>query len=195
MFMSVINTTFFFFFIILTSCQNNIPPESSKKAPSKLDSKITTSSVDSTAREIIPLEPSSIVDTRDVKPTELILFAKTLIGTPYLYASVNPRHGFDCSGFITYVFNHFQISVPRSSKDFSVVGMEVDVRESLPGDLILFSGTNPEDKSIGHMGIITENRDTVKFIHSTSGKAYGVTVTPLNEGYKKRFMKVVRVFK
>src|SRR4051794_35118480 len=47
------------------------------------------------------------IDTRNVQPQEVITFAKTLIGTPYHYASTDPKVGFDCSGFITYVFHHF----------------------------------------------------------------------------------------
>ncbi|WP_432712696.1 C40 family peptidase, partial [Pedobacter sp.] len=47
--------------------------------------------------------------------TALISFAKTLIGIPYHYASSNPQKGFDCSGFVNYVFNNFGVKVPRSS--------------------------------------------------------------------------------
>jgi hypothetical protein len=46
------------------------------------------------------------------------------------------------------------------------------------------------------MGIVTFNSpDTLLFIHSTSGKLNSVTVTPLNEYYQSRFVKVIRVFK
>jgi hypothetical protein len=46
------------------------------------------------------------------------------------------------------------------------------------------------------MGIITSAQDNdVKFIHSTSGKIHGVTITPLNAYYMGRFVKVIRVFK
>ncbi len=144
-------------------------------------------------REALP--PSSSIDTRDVNPSEVINFAKTLDGTPYKYGSINPQQGFDCSGFITYVFNHFNIAVPRSSIDFTNVGTEILVNEAKPGDLILFTGTDSTIRDVGHMGIIVENDDTTKFIHSTSGKAYGVTITPLNEYYQGRFVKTIRIFK
>ena len=125
---------------------------------------------------------------------ELVAYAKTLVGIPYRYASVDPAQGFDCSGFITYVFNHFQIAVPRSSVDFTNVGKTVDVQSAKKGDLILFTGTVDSVSIVGHMGIVTENIDTLKFIHSTSGKAYGVTVSAFTEHYKKRFVKVTRIF-
>ena len=59
------------------------------------------------------------IDTRNVRPQQLIEFSKTLIGVPYKYGSSNPDIGFDCSGFITYTFGHFGILVPRSSIDFT----------------------------------------------------------------------------
>lgn len=59
---------------------------------------------------------------------ELVDFAKILLGVPYRYASIDPSKGFDCSGFITYVFNHFNIEVPRSSIDFTNAGKEVDLQ-------------------------------------------------------------------
>lgn len=125
---------------------------------------------------------------------KLIVYAKTLIGTPYKYASVNPAEGFDCSGFITYVFNHFSLQVPRSSVDFTDFGITIDRMDAEPGDLILFTGTDSLATEVGHMGIITENVNReISFIHSTSGKANGVTITPLNSYYLKRFVKIIRI--
>ncbi|MEO5912148.1 MAG: C40 family peptidase [Pelobium sp.] len=123
----------------------------------------------------------------------LLDFAKTLIGIPYLYGSIDPSKGFDCSGFITYTFNHFDFPVPRSSVDFTNYGTTINFKSALPGDLILFTGTDSTKRIVGHMGILTQTRDSIKFIHSTSGKAYGVTITPLNKYYEGRFVKIVRV--
>jgi len=131
---------------------------------------------------------------KSVSRHELVDFGRTLIGVPYYYASSDPSKGFDCSGFITYVFNHFNIEVPRSSVDFTNTGTEVNLQSAKEGDLILFTGTIDSIRVVGHMGIVTENADTLKFIHATSGKANGVTVSLLNEYYKKRFVKITRVF-
>ncbi len=136
------------------------------------------------------------IQTGNTTPDELIDFAKTLIGTPYKYGSTDPAQGFDCSGFITFIFNHYNILVPRSSIDFTNVKREISIEDAKPGDIILFTGTDSTAREVGHMGIITsaENKD-VQFIHSTSGKANGVTITPLNNYYAGRFVKVLRVFK
>ena len=146
-----------------------------------------------------PIISNSSVEASILKaglsPVTLIEFAKTLISTPYLYGSIDPRRGFDCSGFITYVFNHFKVAVPRSSKEFVNVGTPVGVLFSKPGDLILFTGTDSTERTIGHMGIIiSKNVGDVQFIHSSSGKANGVVITPLNDYYRGRFVKVIRVF-
>ena len=129
----------------------------------------------------------------EVTGRQLVDFAQTLLGIPYKYASSDPMEGFDCSGFITYVFNHFNIEVLRSSIDFTNTGREVDMRTAKVGDLILFTGTVDSIRIVGHMGIVTENADELKFIHSTSGKADGVTVSTLTDHYKRRFVKIIRV--
>lgn len=135
------------------------------------------------------------IDTKLTLPDTVVSFAKTLIGTPYRYGSTDPKVGFDCSGFITYVFNHFSIAVPRSSIEFTQVGQEVPDKEAKPGDLILFTGTDSTERHVGHMGIVvTNNNNQLEFIHSTSGKKYGVTITPFNDYYHSRFVKVIRVF-
>ena len=134
------------------------------------------------------------IDKSDVAtPANLIAFAQTLMGIPYRYACADPKNGFDCSGFVKYVFNHFQMTVPRSSIGFTNVGMEVDLQNAMPGDLILFTGTDSSIRKVGHVGIITQAGDTIVFIHASSGKVSAVIETTLSTHYKKRFIKVVRM--
>lgn len=131
---------------------------------------------------------------KTIPPAQLLAYAKMLIGTPYKYASVNPADGLDCSGFITHVFNHFFIQVPRSSVDFTNYGVPVNEADAQEGDLILFTGTDSLSEVVGHMGIVTEQIDgVIYFIHSTSGRAYGVTISAMTAHYRKRFVKIIRV--
>ena len=139
-----------------------------------------------------PDTPSVMIDTL---PLQLVAYAKSLIGVPYKFASSTIAEGFDCSGFITHVFNHFNITVPRSSVDFTNYGQTLDSSIARPGDLVLFTGTDSTIKIVGHMGIIISNdNNDLRFIHSTSGKAKGVTISQVNNYYKSRFVKVIRVF-
>ena len=148
---------------------------------------------DSILTKIEKEEPA--IQTGSLSPLALVAYSKTLIGTPYLYGSTDPKKGFDCSGFITYVFNHFKVKVPRSSVEFTDVGNEINYQVSKPGDLILFTGTDSTIRTVGHMGIIVNNENhKIFFIHSTSGKKLGVTITELSPYYMSRFVRVSRIF-
>lgn len=126
--------------------------------------------------------------------TSLIDFAKSMLGIPYRYATSNPKVGFDCSGFVSYVFSNFGFKVPRSSVEFSSTGKEVSLENAKVGDVLIFTGSNPRVRRIGHVGIIYSiDSDGIKFIHASSGKAHGVTITPLDGYYKSRFIKAVTI--
>lgn len=159
----------------------------------KIDSVKVGAKLDTVAKNNLPL-PKGTIDTKNVQPQQVVDYAKTLIGTPYHYASTDPNVGFDCSGFVTHVFHHFDIGVPRSSIDFTNVGKEVSAAQAKSGDLILFTGTDSTERFVGHMGIVISNTDTLRFIHSSSGKAHGVTITALNGYYRSRYVKTIRVF-
>jgi cell wall-associated NlpC family hydrolase len=184
--------------LFITSCK--------EKKNVTFDDPVITNEIDSsniidTSISIIAIpDPTIYKEGEEVKtgltiPDSLVAFGKSLVGTPYLYASADPENGFDCSGFITYVFNYFGIAVPRSSVDFTNVGIEIPKEFGGPGDLILFTGTDSTIRVVGHMGIVESNeRGNLLFLHSTSGKAYGVVISPLNGYYETRFVKVIRVF-
>lgn len=139
--------------------------------------------------------PSGTINTKNIIADSVVDFAETLIGTRYKYGSAIKEQGFDCSGFINYVFNHYKIQVPRSSIDFTNAGTPVSLDESKRGDLILFTGTDTTGWVVGHMGIITQNENgTIKFIHSSSGKSIGVIISGMSKYYITRLVKVIRVF-
>lgn len=139
--------------------------------------------------------PTRIINTKNVIANDVVTFAETLRGYPYKWGGANTQQGFDCSGLVTYVFNKFKIPVPRVSKDFTNAGQYVSTLECKRGDIILFTGTDPNSGVVGHMGIITNNdRGIVQFIHSASGEGGGVTITGMNAYFIPRFVKVIRVF-
>ena len=139
--------------------------------------------------------PARKIDTKNVSVDELVKFAETLIGTRYKYGSADKDKGFDCSGFISYVFNHFNIKVPRSSIDFTNAGKTVEPADSRKGDLILFTGSDTSNWVVGHMGIITQNdQGKIMFIHAASGNNKGVMLSVMSNYFITRFVKVIRVF-
>ena len=135
------------------------------------------------------------IQTGKTTPAELINFARSLSGTPYKYGSTDPEQGFDCSGFVTCVFNHFDIRVPRPSVDFTYVNQLIDIKKAKPGDLILFTGSDSSTRIVGHIGIVVSNQGSdLKFIHATSQEDLGVTETAFTHYYQIRYMETIRVF-
>ena len=138
----------------------------------------------------------SPLSTDCITADSILQFAQTLIGTPYRTATSNPLIGFDCSGFVSYVFKKFNFNVPRSSYDFANVGEKVRLEDAKPGDIILFTGTKGHSRKIGHVGIVYCNGgDDFQFIHSTSGKEHGVTITTMDKTYRHRFVNIIRLLK
>ena len=125
---------------------------------------------------------------------DVIRFAKKLLGTPYHFASSNPKKGFDCSGFVNYVYKNFKISLPRSSVAFGALGTGLKPEDFKVGDVLVFYGFKNKTR-IGHVGIICEAAGmNSKFIHSSSGKAQGVTISELgSDMYTRRFYKCIDV--
>lgn len=115
-----------------------------------------------------------------------------LLNTPYVIAGSSSR-GFDCSGYVYYVFQNFNIDVPRSTSAYGDFGTEIPIEEVEKGDLLLF--LSPTRNAIGHIGIVS-NPDGAnsEFIHASSGRAMKVIITNLsNKGYTRRFVKAIRV--
>lgn len=191
-----------FFCIGLAACVYEVPDKEGEGNISSTDSSNAYTKDTASVMDSIPADSAvrkffsgKGIDTRNTAPEKVVDFSKTLIGVPYRYASIDAKKGFDCSGFITYVFNHFNITVPRSSIDFTHVGRAIPSDSAKAGDLILFTGTDSTEKFVGHMGLIVSNENKqLQFIHSTSGKKYGVTITPYNDYYKSRYMKTIRIF-
>lgn len=127
----------------------------------------------------------------------LINYSMSFLGTNYCFGSCDPKKGFDCSGFVYHVFNHFSIKVPRSSKDYMSYGVTIHPDSFKIGDIIVFTGTSSRSRAAGHVGIITTNNNNdLQFIHSSSNKKHsGIKLSSFTDSpyYKKRFIKIVRI--
>ena len=133
------------------------------------------------------LLPDTKIDTVDTKTEKILALAKSKLGNSYEPAKTGPDH-FDCSGFVYYVFRHNGIKIPRTSLTQSQSGKKIK-REALKrGDMVFFD--THKRKHVNHSGIYLGKG---KFIHSSSGKAYGVTISNIDKGfYKDKFRWGVR---
>jgi cell wall-associated NlpC family hydrolase len=127
---------------------------------------------------------------------DAVNFAVTLLKTPYKEAGKG-TDGFDCSGFVSYVYKHVGLDLPSGTKMLIKYGEEVYPSKAKPGDLIFFTGTAKNSTEVGHVGIVVSKigDDDMKFIHSSSNeKEHYVKFDTLSSpGYTRRFMMVKRV--
>lgn len=116
---------------------------------------------------------------------KIVQIAQSFIGVPYVWGGSTPA-GFDCSGFIHYVYKQAGISVPRTnSKGMDARSYYLD--QPQVGDLVFFANTYTS--GISHLGIYIGNN---QFIHAGSK---GITVTSLNDSYwKKHFDSYKRFY-
>lgn len=112
--------------------------------------------------------------TPSASAAQIIEIAKRYIGTPYVYGGSSPS-GFDCSGFVKYVFAQAGISLPRTADVQATVGTYVSYENLQPGDLVCFGGN-----SITHIGIYVGNG---QYIHSPR-TGYTVCIASLTERYR-----------
>jgi cell wall-associated NlpC family hydrolase len=124
----------------------------------------------------------------------IINFSEQFIGTPYRYGGKQPG-GFDCSGFVCYVYGKLGYKMPASSSLYNNFGTAVSKRAARPGDVICFKGRNIHSPAIGHVGIITEaGPKEIYFIHASVNK--GITVDKLSsEYYRNRLVQIRRVLR
>lgn len=105
--------------------------------------------------------------------------AKLYLGTPYVWAGMSPR-GFDCSGFLNYIFAGEGYYLYRVAQDiYDYDGVHVDRSQLRVGDIICF-GYGPY--SITHVGMYIGNG---QFIHASSGSGC-VVITDLSQNYYSR---------
>lgn len=113
----------------------------------------------------------------------LIQYAKQLIGVPYKWGGTTPK-GFDCSGFIKYVFAKKGINTPRTVSE--IWNYAVEVKKPSVGDVVFFETYKPGPS---HMGIYIGDGS---FIHASS--SYGVTISKLGQSYwNERYLGSKRI--
>ncbi len=123
--------------------------------------------------------------------SEIISYAKKLLGVKYVWGGSSPS-GFDCSGFVYYVFGHFNIDLDRSSASMASNGTAVSRSDLQPGDLVFFD-TNGGLNQINHVGIYIGDGEFIQA--SSSSSAHKVVISTLASGfYKESFMRARRVF-
>jgi cell wall-associated NlpC family hydrolase len=115
---------------------------------------------------------------------QIVRTAKRYLGVRYRYGGTNPR-GFDCSGYVMYIYRKNGIPMPRSLSQQYRSGKRISLKRARPGDLVFF---NISGRRISHVGLYVGNRT---FIHAPrTGKR--ISFADMNKRYwRKRYAGAV----
>ncbi len=119
---------------------------------------------------------------------EVLANALSLTGIRYKYGGNSPESGFDCSGFVRYVYQQSaNLTLPHGARAISQLGKTIPKNELQPGDLVFF---NTLKSTFSHVGIYLGNN---RFIHAPSSGG-GVRVEDMQDIYwQKRFNGAQRI--
>ena len=140
-----------------------------------------------------PADSSGILDELiDQKSDAIIKYAKQFMGVPYVWGGMSPS-GFDCSGFINYVFRGFGFSLTRTSYGLAELGTTVSLKDLQPGDLMFFKARNLNSRQVGHVALVVDTTDgIIQFIHAART---GIRIDTFNNHsyYVPRYIKSKRL--
>ncbi len=129
-----------------------------------------------------------IISNNDLRE-EIVQFAKQYIGTPYSWAGTSPA-GFDCSGYIGYVFKNYDIILPRSASEQKEFTTKINERTALKGDLVFFKSGS----KITHVGlVVSEQGQPLTMIHSSSSKGIIITDVESSAYWNKKYAGLGRI--
>lgn len=126
------------------------------------------------------------------KSNAIIEYAKKFMGVPYVWGGMSPS-GFDCSGFINYVFKGFGFGLTRTSYGLAELGKTVRLSELRPGDLMFFKARNLNTTRVGHVALVVDTTDgIIQFIHAART---GIRIDTFNNSsyYVPRYIKSKRM--
>jgi cell wall-associated NlpC family hydrolase len=140
-----------------------------------------------------PVDSIGILDELiDQKSDAIIKYAKQFMGVPYVWGGMSPS-GFDCSGFINYVFRGFGFSLTRTSYGMAELGTTVSLKDLQPGDLMFFKARNLNSRQVGHVALVVDTTDgIIQFIHAART---GIRIDTFNNHsyYVPRYIKSKRL--
>jgi len=149
--------------------------------------------------DLIREQEQLLVELRELKSkkgatfnkSKILTNAKKYLGGKYVWGGTKPK-GFDCSGYVQYLYEKEGVALPRTAYEQSKVGMYVSRKELKKGDLLFFLTNKKRNIPITHVGMYLGND---KFIHAASRKK-GIIISSLSKSkYGRLYIKAKRIIR
>ena len=125
----------------------------------------------------------------DGRTTEILDLARHYLGTKYVFGGASPRTGFDCSGFVQWLYGQVGIKLPRTTFEQVKVGTPVGMKDLQPGD-ILFFNTENDPRGPSHEALYIGNGKFIQAPHTGDV----VKISNINDPYyQKTFVTARRI--
>lgn len=140
----------------------------------------------------LPGPPPTTSSGTSATPARTLSTADRYLGVPYKWGGTSPRTGFDCSGFVQYVFAKEDVRLPRTSRQQARAGEHLPAKWSAlsPGDLVMFA--EPGER-ISHVAIYAGRRRIIHSSSSGGGVRYDDIDTHRGRWYAQRMVAARRV--
>ena len=148
---------------------SNSASKTINKDTSNSTNKITNKDTNNSTNKTINKDTSS---STGVTAQQVLAYAYQFEGYPYVWGGSSPSTGFDCSGFVQYVYAHFGINLPRTTFEQVNCGTPVSLNNIKPGDLVFEFGSS---EGPNHVGIYIGNGQMI----DAAGVGQGVTISKL----------------
>ena len=147
-----------------------------------------------TVEETKPVLSDTILQPIFIAPIpidSIIAYGKNFVGKPYRYKTSTGAI-FDCSGFLSFIFDSMNYKIPRSSGAIFNFSKPIELKDVKKGDMLFFKGRNLENKRIGHVSLVIDvNERGPIMMHSSR---HGIVIEEYKKAYyKARFLNAGRL--
>ena len=110
----------------------------------------------------------------------IINTGRSFLGGKYTWGGTSPSTGFDCSGFLSYIYKQNGVSLPRDTRGIFKAGKEVSLSNAQPGDIICSKGSGPSGRHVQMVSRVDPETNQI-YVIEAKGRKYGIVEGPLTK--------------
>lgn len=169
--------------IWFTSASGNLdvdkPSSSTSDIVTTTDSSQVQLDSDSIQNQYVPQDSVSGAGPNPIVQ-DIINTGRSFVGSKYTSGGTSPQTGFDCSGFLQYIFKQHGVSIPRDTAGIFKAGKEVSINQVQPGDIICSKGSGASGRHVQMVSRVDPETNQI-YVLEAKGRKYGIVEGPLRK--------------